>query len=254
MGTVCLVAGRLLNGRYALSPDPIGGLSANVYKASDTAGDMRLVAIKLFEQNRAASRLVSEFFVRECRALQELRHPRIIELLDWGVEEKTGNRFLVLEWMPETLASRRGDSFEGWDSFWDDVGRPVLDALAFAHARRVWHRDLKPPNILLDEAGRPKVADFSIAKLDERRDPTLTVGGFGSPPFTAPENDDGTSSGGRDCWSFAAISLYCLTNVKMVDYGELATALAEADIPQDVADVFERCLSQSPALSGLSRK
>jgi serine/threonine protein kinase len=125
---------------------------------------------------RPNPRLRTEFFQRECGALSELRHPAIIELLEWGTDEATGERFLVLAWMDDTLESRRGDTFGGWDSFYDDVGRPILEALSFAHRRRVWHRELKPATILLDAAGRPKLADFSIAKVDQRWDPSHTLG------------------------------------------------------------------------------
>jgi serine/threonine protein kinase len=79
-----------------------------VYKASDLQSDMRHVAVKLFAESQAHTRLRAEFFGRECRALQELRHPSIIELFDWGVDETTGERFLVLDWMEDTLDSRQG--------------------------------------------------------------------------------------------------------------------------------------------------
>jgi hypothetical protein len=242
------MAARVLNGRYALASSPIAGGAAVVYKASDLQADMRHVAVKLFAESQAHTRLRSEFFARECQALQELRHPAIIELLEWGIDETTGERFLVLDWMDDTLASRRGDSFEGWDSFYDDVGRPILQALSFAHGRRVWHRDLKPANVLLDRAARPKLADFSIAKVDQRWDPSRTVGAFGSPPFTAPESDDGTASGGRDCWSYAAVVLYCLTQIQFRDYGDIQRALARVDIPEAIEDIFKRCVSTTPSL------
>jgi serine/threonine protein kinase len=84
------VAARVLNGRYALASSPVAGGAAVVYKASDLQSDMRHVAIKLFAESQAHTRLRAEFFGRECRALQELRHPSIIELLDWGTDETTG--------------------------------------------------------------------------------------------------------------------------------------------------------------------
>ena len=67
------MAGRVLNGRYALGATPIEGGSAVVYKASDLEADMRHVAVKVFGENRGQSRFLAEFFARECRALQELR-------------------------------------------------------------------------------------------------------------------------------------------------------------------------------------
>src|SRR5690349_17878530 len=91
--------GRVLNSRFALASEPLEGGSATVYKASDLQEGLRYVAIKLFGENQPQSRFLSEFFNRDIRALQELRHPVIIELIDWGTDEETGNRFLVLEWM-----------------------------------------------------------------------------------------------------------------------------------------------------------
>jgi serine/threonine protein kinase len=82
------VAARVLNGRYALASSPIAGGAAIVYKASDLQSDMRHVAVKLFAESQAHTRLRAEFFGRECRALQELRHPSIIKLTVHGSEKR----------------------------------------------------------------------------------------------------------------------------------------------------------------------
>ncbi len=81
------------------------GGAARVYKASDTADDPRLVAVKVFTESHD-TRLAAEFFARECRALQEPHHPAVIELLDWGTHEETGERFLVLDWMTRLIDKR----------------------------------------------------------------------------------------------------------------------------------------------------
>jgi serine/threonine protein kinase len=234
-----------LDGRYALAGEPQEGGAALVYKAADLEADLRHVAVKIFSEQRD-SRLAPKFFANECQALQELRHPGIIELLDWGTLADTGQRFLVLEWMDGTLAERRESDFEGWDSFFDEIGRPVLEALAFAHGRSIWHRDLKPDNVLLDSVGHPKLADFSIAKVGQRYDPTRTVGTWGSPPFTAPEADDGSYSAGRDCWSFAALSIHCLTEIEFKTEDDLRRSLEDADLPEQISSIFEKCLSRTP--------
>jgi serine/threonine protein kinase len=122
---------------------------AVVYKASDLHSDMRHVAVKLFAESQAHTRLGAEFFARECRVLQELRHPAVIDLLDWGTDDATGERLLVLEWTDNTLASRRGDSFEG--------GTPSTTTSNARSWRRCRSRmggvsgtrDLKPANVLL---------------------------------------------------------------------------------------------------------
>jgi hypothetical protein len=112
---------------------------AVVYKASDLHSDMRHVAVKLFAESQAHTWLGAEFFARECRVPQELRHPAVIDLLDWGTDDATGERLScsngrITRWR-RVVAIR----LRGWDSFYDDVGRPILEALSFAHGRRVWH-------------------------------------------------------------------------------------------------------------------
>ena len=86
--------------------------------------------------------------------------------------------------MDEDLSSvARKPISPGWDSFYLELGRPILQALAFAHSRQVIHRDLKPANILLDSSGAPKLADFGISKLKRWLEPSLTLNQFASMPF-----------------------------------------------------------------------
>src|SRR5207302_258688 len=134
-------------------------------------------------------------------ALRGLRHPGIVELIDTGSEEATGKSFLVLEWMESNL-SEWVKKFPpaGWDSFYDEIGKDVLEALAFAHAHNIAHRDVKPPNILMSNDGHAKLGDFGIAKLTLSLQAGLTLREFKSPPYTPPEVDDGEYTFSRDVY------------------------------------------------------
>ncbi|MEQ9486628.1 protein kinase domain-containing protein [Coleofasciculus sp. F4-SAH-05] len=81
---------RLINSRYALSPNPHSGGMAEVYQANDMLANGRQVAVKLFTQRNIEEEISAESFRRETQALQELKHPGIVELLDSGKDENTG--------------------------------------------------------------------------------------------------------------------------------------------------------------------
>lgn len=202
-----LSTSRLINNRYAIQGPPRVGGMAEVFKAYDVEAS-RHVAVKLFSNGSVEDEILQEAFSREVRALKELRHPNIVELFDSGIDEATGNYFLVLEWMDTDLWALKGQSsFQGWDSFYVEMGRPLLKALAFAHSRQIVHRDVKPRNILLDSAGTPKLADFGISKLKTWLEPGVTLNEFASRPFCPPEPNDGSFEYSRDVFAFAAVTI-----------------------------------------------
>jgi serine/threonine protein kinase len=238
---------RLINDRYAIEPPAKAGGMAEVYRAYDV-DTRRHVAIKLFSKGTIEDDILKEAFEREVRALKELRHANIVELFDVGIEKTTGNQFLVLEWMDSDLWALKGASaFQGWDSFYSEIGRPLLKALAFAHSRQVVHRDVKPQNILLDSAGMPKLADFGISKLKTWLEPGITLNEFASRPFCPPELNDGSFEYSRDVFGFAAVTVQCLSNTPLHTYDELFAALDDLDVPQEVFAALQQALSRIPA-------
>lgn len=241
---------RLVNGRYALAANPKRGGMAEVYAASDLQQGARKIALKLFKEEYTHSGLLAEAFRRESQALRDLRHPRIIELLDSGVDEETGRHYLALEWvdqdLSEWLPAERAERFPGWDSFYNDFGRHILEALAFSHTRQVIHRDIKPSNILIEASGLPKLADFGIAKIKQWIDPGKTLQDWVSRPFSPPEWDDGSFTYTRDVYGFATIVLYCLTEVPLKTYDDLDRAREGLDAPDEVLAILQRCLSKNP--------
>jgi serine/threonine protein kinase len=178
------MAGRFINSRYALSPKVRSGGMADVYQASDILDDLRKVAVKIFKHGQIESEILEESFRRETQALKELKHHGIVELLDLGKDEATGECFLVLEWMEKDLATLLKESpSSGWDSFWQAVAYPLLEALAFSHEREYVHRDIKPSNILISNDGKIKLADFGISKLRSYFQPSVTLREFVSRPM-----------------------------------------------------------------------
>ena len=241
---------QILQQRYALVPNekPRTGGMAEIRRAIDMVAGQKSVAIKFFKADIEADRLHLEAYSRECRALQRLHHPNIVRILDGGTEPESGRRFLVLEWLETPLSQHLASApLAGWDTFYEDIGRPILDALVYAFGQDVLHRDLKPQNVLFSSEGVIKVADFGISKLRSHVAPGLTVAGFRSEPYTPPETDIGTTSESRDVYGFAVLALECLADEPLVSYEDVYRELEHFDGPPEVADVLRVALSTNPA-------
>ena len=203
---------------------------------------------QVFKHGQIDVDILAESFRRETQALRELKHQSIVELSDSGKDKQTGEYFLVLEWMERDLATLLNESpLEGWDSYWERLALPILNALAFSHERKCVHRDLKPSNILIGADGRLKLADFGISKLRGYFRPTVTLREFVSRPFTPPEDDDGSYPYTRDVFSFGVVTLKCLTNVDFVNYGSLQEAISDLDAPPKIIEIIKRSVANDPA-------
>lgn len=124
--------------------------------------------------------------LREARIAARLQHPNAIVVFD--ITEHEGEPCLVMEYMPSrSLAAILGDSGPLPAQDVAAIGRQVAAALAAAHAAGIVHRDVKPGNVLIDEAGTAKITDFGISRA--AGDATLTQTGIlaGTPAYLAPE-------------------------------------------------------------------
>jgi predicted Ser/Thr protein kinase len=163
-----------------------GGMGV-VYKARQKTLN-RFVALKLLAPEGVRDAQFAERFTREAQALAALNHPNIITIHDFG--QTGGFYYLIMEFVDgvnlrQLLQTRMLTPEEALT-----IVPPLCDALQFAHDRGIVHRDIKPENLLLDKAGRVKVADFGIAKMLG----TVNTGSNAGGPM-APENATQTAVG-----------------------------------------------------------
>jgi superfamily I DNA and/or RNA helicase/serine/threonine protein kinase len=237
-----------INGRYVLSEPPHSGGMADVYQAVDLRDNLKRVAVKVFKHGRIEEEILAESFRRETLALQELKHPCIVELLDSGIDPETEHYFLVMPWVERQLLELLAESPpDGWDDFWSVIGLPILEALAFSHERSCIHRDLKPSNVLIAGDNQIKLADFGISKLKKYFEPKVTLAKFTSCPYTPPEHDRGDYTYTRDVFGWGVIALRCLTAIDLGDYDDIPKALKTLDVPSSVLEIIEACVSDDPA-------
>jgi serine/threonine protein kinase len=144
-------------GRYELLEIIGKGGFAEVWKANDPELD-RLVAVKLPKANAAFH---SESFLEEARKVAKLRHPGIVSVHDVG---KTQNQWFIVSELIESgsLATQIKTNRPSHDESVRLVIQ-IAEALHYAHRQGFIHRDIKPQNILIEENGNPKIADFGIA-------------------------------------------------------------------------------------------
>jgi serine/threonine-protein kinase len=230
-----------------------------VYRAVQISLE-RAVALKLLSPALTDDREFVDRFVAEARAAAKFSHPNIIQVYNAG--EAEGVFFLAMEFMPGGSVQQMIDR-EGALSA-EKALRLTIDAaraLIWAEDQNIVHRDIKPDNLLLGEAGIVKVADFGLA-ADRRTSKTLYVGGkvLGTPGFMAPEQALGKSTDHRaDIYALGSTLYAALTGSPPFDgdtplevllrkVKEDPKPLAEAapDVPRVVVAVVEKLMARRP--------
>jgi hypothetical protein len=185
---MALTSGTRLGPYEIQSPLGAGGMG-EVYRALDTRLD-RIVAVKVLPSRLSENPEARRRFDREARAISSLNHPNICTLHDVG--HQNGVDYLVMEYMEgETLASRLNKGPLAPDQVLK-YGIEICEGLEMAHRTGVVHRDLKPGNIMLTQAG-VKLMDFGLAKsLPAHASATasLTVT-LSSPAANSPLTEEG---------------------------------------------------------------
>ena len=197
-------------GRYRLLEELGAGAFGRVYRGFDSELQ-RPVAIKILKAERFANQAELEGFFDEARLMASVHHPGIVAVHDVGIDH--GLNYIVTQLIGGgTLHDRltRGPLTHAEAA---DLIRQCASAIHAAHKVQLYHRDLKPKNILLDQQGRAYVGDFGLAI--RRRDQANRVGEFaGSVNFMSPEQLRGEVDcidGRTDVWALGVIFYLMLT-------------------------------------------
>lgn len=246
-------------GEYEVLAELGRGGMATVFLAHEIALDRR-VAIKVMSPTLLADPGFAERFKREARTAASLSHPNIIPI--YAV--KAGDQLLYF--IMKLIEGRP------LDSIIREVGplpipmaqailNQVGGALAYAHKRRVVHRDVKPANIMVDADGWAIVTDFGIAKVSEAHGLTMSGATVGTPSYMSPEQCAAKElTGASDQYSLGVVAYEMLAGrlpfvaesvmaLMYAHFNDTPAPIAEArrDVPPGLAQAVMRMLEKDPA-------
>ncbi len=249
-------------GRYEVIAELGRGAMGVVYQARDPQID-RLVAVKtiaLVTDDLEAEQEYRQRFFLEARAAGRLSHPGIVTIFDVGEEPDTHAPYIVMEYVagqplskfissPPKIPARRALRY----------AQQLAEALDYAHAQGVVHRDMKPANILIGKDAHAKITDFGIAKMN-LADITHAGHVIGTPAYMSPEQLEGAAVDGRsDLFSLGVILYTMLTghrpfqgnsaatvSYKVANRDPLPASAFDSAFPAEVDYVIARAMAKDP--------
>lgn len=238
--------GKVLSNRYLIKEQIGGGGMAVVYKAEDRLLQ-RPVTVKVLRSEFASDEEFIARFHREARAVASLSHPNIVNVYDVGQDGET--HYLVMEYVDgedlKTLLRREGRLDPATAVA---ITRQVCDALEHAHRHNIIHRDVKPHNILLTEAGRAKLTDFGIAREATGTTLAVTRNLMGSVHYFSPEQARGEPADARsDIYSLGVVLYEMLTGAVPFN-GANPVAVAVKHVQETPPSLRSKNPGISPAL------
>ncbi|MCB9893260.1 MAG: protein kinase [Planctomycetes bacterium] len=230
-----------------------GGMG-HVYKAKHTGLDKE-VAVKVLPRELANNAVLRERFMNEARMAGQLEHPNITPV--YAVDEHEGQPYIVMQLVDGVPVSRLV-SRQGVDPLLAvRITAQVARGLAYAHKRKLVHRDIKPDNLLILNNGRVKISDFGVAAA---MGTDASSGHSGSPPYMSPEQCRGEPVDGRSDIYSLGVTLYLLLTGRRPFLGETSQALIlmhqqddypplselRPGLPRELERIVNRMLAKNP--------
>jgi serine/threonine protein kinase len=249
-------------GRYEIVAELGRGAMGVVYKARDPQIE-RLVAVKtvsMWGQDREEETEFRMRFMNEAQAAGRLHHAAIVSIFDVGENPENQDPYIVLEYVAGESLNRvlaREKKLPLPKAL--QLAEEIAEALDYAHAQGVVHRDIKPGNILVTEDGHAKIADFGIAKLNVAHF-TLPGRVMGTPAYMAPEQLSGEGVDGRSDLFSLGVILYAMVTGHSPFQGNSATTVCfkvanrepvaatafDLTLPQELDEVISRAMAKDP--------
>ncbi|MAT15968.1 MAG: hypothetical protein CMJ46_11945 [Planctomyces sp.] len=236
--------GDIVAGRYELLDRAGQGGMGAVWKAVDRRLGNRIVAIKRMLPEIAADSQLLARFHREASVLASLQDPHIVQVFDIG--EDAHGPFLVMQWIDGVSLEQqlREDPLSLSQVF--DIFLPIARSLHRAHQQSIFHRDVKPSNIMKDGQGKPYLIDFGLARIETTGESVsgsdlTSTNHLGSIEFMSPEQvfDPRSVTAQSDLWSLAATIYFSLTR-------RTVRSLRESLIPEPIREILLRALEHEP--------
>ena len=248
----------LIRGQYEVSRQIGAGGMGMVFEGADRSLGRR-VAIKRMRDELKASPQERARFVIEAKTVAALHHPNIVDI--YAIAEEGPDVYLIFEYVDGKtvhelvqLNGRLPLAQAG------KVVRAVAGALDYAHAHNVIHRDMKPSNVMIDSTGRVKVMDFGIARMakDSMTRYSMTATVVGTPPYMAPEQEQGHVRRESDVYALAVCAYEMLTGklpfigigagmlMNKINMSYVAPSRATAGVPEALDAVFTKAFQADP--------